>query len=75
MIGYLQGRPLRFTTDSMLLLVNGVGYELTCSGSTLSDLDGKQFVEVWAHTHVREDALQLFGFSTEIERALYPFHF
>jgi Holliday junction DNA helicase RuvA len=55
----------------MLLLVNGVGYDLSCSASTLSDLDGKSFVEVWVHTHVREDALQLFGFSTEIERALF----
>jgi holliday junction DNA helicase RuvA len=71
MIGYLQGRPLRFTPDSMILLVNGVGYDLSCSTQSLTDLDGKSFVEVWVHTHVREDALQLFGFSTEIERALF----
>ena len=71
MIGYLQGRPLRFTGDSMLLLVSGVGYELNCSAQTLSALDGRSFVEVWVHTHVREDALQLFGFSTETEKSLF----
>lgn len=72
MIGYLQGRPLRFSSDHMILLVGGVGYELYCSTQTLQDLDGgKTFVEVWVHTHVREDSLMLFGFSTEIERALF----
>jgi Holliday junction DNA helicase RuvA len=71
MIGYLQGRPLRFGADHMILLVQGVGYELHCSTQTLQDLDGKSFVELWVHTHVREDALQLFGFSTESERELF----
>ncbi len=71
MIGYLQGRPLRFAADHMILLVQGVGYELNCSTQTLQDLDGKPFVEVWVHTHVREDALILFGFSTENEKGLF----
>jgi Holliday junction DNA helicase RuvA len=71
MIGYLQGRPLRMGSDHMILLVQGVGYELSCSGQTLRDLDGKSFVEVWVYTHVREDALQLFGFSTELEKSMF----
>ena len=71
MIGYLQGRPLRYFSDHMVLLVQGVGYELHCSTHTLTDLEGKAFVEVWVHTHVREDQLTLFGFSTEVERALF----
>ncbi len=71
MIGYLQGRPLRFATDHMILLVQGVGYELNCSTQTLQDLDCKTFVEVWVYTHVREDQLHLLGFSTELEKALF----
>lgn len=71
MIGYLQGRPLRVSTDHMILLVGGVGYELNCSAQSLMDLDGKSFVEVWVYTHVREDALQLFGFSTELEKSIF----
>jgi Holliday junction DNA helicase RuvA len=71
MIGYIQGRPLRMGTDNMILLVQGVGYELSCSSQTLADLDGKSFVEVWVYTHVREDALQLFGFATELEKQMF----
>ncbi len=71
MIGYLQGRPLRYFADHLVLLVQGVGYEVHCSTHTLTDLEGKPFVEVWVHTHVREDAFTLFGFSTEVERALF----
>jgi Holliday junction DNA helicase RuvA len=71
MIGYLQGRPLRFGADHLILLVSGVGYELHCSAQTLTALEGREFVELWVHTHVREDALQLFGFATETEKSLF----
>ncbi len=71
MIAYLQGRPLRFSSDHLILLVQGVGYELSCSTHTLQELDGKAFVEVWVHTHVREDQLQLFGFASELEKSLF----
>ncbi|MGE4131323.1 MAG: Holliday junction branch migration protein RuvA [Bdellovibrionales bacterium] len=71
MIGYLQGRPLRFYPDHFILLVQGVGYEVYASSQTLTDLEGRDFVEVWVHTHVREDVLQLFGFSAEVERSLF----
>jgi len=71
MIGYLQGRPLRFGADHVILLVQGVGYEVHCSTQTLQDLEGKTFVEVWVQTVVREDAFILFGFSTEAEKTLF----
>lgn len=71
MIAYLQGRPLRISEDQMILLVQGVGYDLHCSSQSLNDFEGKSFVEVWVHTHVREDALQLFGFSKELEKTLF----
>lgn len=71
MIGYLQGRPLKTDGDVLTLLVQGVGYEVHCSAGTLNDLEGKSFVELWVHTHVREDLLQLFGFSSEIEKKIF----
>lgn len=71
MIGYLQGRPVPASGDHVLILVQGVGYELTCSQSTRAAIEGKDFVELWVHTHVREDALQLFGFAQESERELF----
>ena len=71
MISYLQGRPLRFGADHLILLVGGVGYELLCSTQTLMTLEGRPYVEVWVHTHVREDALQLFGFASEVEKSMF----
>lgn len=71
MIAYLQGRPLRLASDHMILMVQGVGYELHCSSSTLAAFEHKDFVEVWVHTHVREDALSLYGFATELEKSLF----
>lgn len=71
MIGYLQGRPLRIGGDHVVLLVQGVGYELLCSARTLAGLEGKTFAELWVYTHVREDALQLFGFASEAEKSLF----
>src|SRR4051812_7037 len=71
MIGYLQGRPLKAETDTLILLVQGIGYELHCSQSTMTDAEGKTFLELWVYTHVREDALSLFGFSTELEKKLF----
>lgn len=71
MIAYLQGRPLRAGPDHFVLLVQGVGYELHCSTQTMAALEGRSYVEVWVHTHVREDALQLFGFATEMEKELF----
>ncbi len=71
MIGYLQGRPLKIGSESLILLVQGVGYELHCSQSTLADAEGKSAFELWVYTHVREDQLTLFGFSTELEKSLF----
>jgi Holliday junction DNA helicase RuvA len=71
MIGYIQGRPVRSSGDTILVLVAGIGYELHCSKNTVDSLEGKTFVELWVHTHVREDALQLFGFINERERELF----
>lgn len=71
MIGYLQGRPLKIENDHVIVLTQGVGYELTCSQSTLTDCEGKSLVELWVYTHVREDALQLFGFATELEKKIF----
>ena len=71
MIGYLQGRPLKIEGDSLLLLVQGVGYDLLCSQSTLADAEGKSYLELWVHTHVREDALALYGFAELQEKRLF----
>lgn len=74
MIGYLKGKILEVTNDSALIDVQGVGYEIHASLNTLADLQermGRGEVVVWIHTHVREDALQMFGFARRDEKNLF----
>jgi holliday junction DNA helicase RuvA len=73
MLGWLRGRVLSEEPSGVILDVGGVGYELTIPVGTLgravADADGR--IELWVHTHVREDALELFGFGTELERRVF----
>jgi Holliday junction DNA helicase RuvA len=73
MIGYLKGNLVEVSPESAVIDVGGVGYEILASANTLSDLQnllGKEMI-VWIHTHVREDAFQLFGFITKEEKNLF----
>jgi Holliday junction DNA helicase RuvA len=75
MIGFLKGQVVEQHEDGVVLDVNGVGYELTCSSNTLGDLDSlsaaQGTVQVWVQTYLREDALSLFGFSTMLEKRMF----
>ena len=56
----------------MILDVGGVGYEVTIPISTFFDLDDEgSLIKLRIYTHVREDALQLYGFKTARERELF----
>jgi Holliday junction DNA helicase RuvA len=74
MIGYLRGTILRCDEQQLLLDVGGVGYELQLPLSTfeaMRRLGAGATTALYVHTHVREDALQLFGFAAEAERQLF----
>ncbi len=73
MIGYLKGKLIETGADGVLVDVQGVGYELSCSANTLSQLEGllHQEIRIWVYTHVREDVLQLFGFFSKDEKNLF----
>jgi Holliday junction DNA helicase RuvA len=69
MIGKLKGLIESYGQDSVIVDVNGVGYEVHCSARTLQELPGiGQPTALSIETHVREDQIRLFGFITEIER-------
>jgi Holliday junction DNA helicase RuvA len=69
MIGKLKGLIESYGQDSVIVDVNGVGYEVHCSARTLQELPGLgQPATLSIETHVREDQIRLFGFVTEIER-------
>jgi Holliday junction DNA helicase RuvA len=71
MIGHLRGTLLAKKPFQVLLDVNGVGYEVRVPYS-VSQLptNGKELSLV-VYTHVREDALQLYGFKTAAEREIF----
>jgi holliday junction DNA helicase RuvA len=72
MIGSLRGTYADRLGADALIEVNGVGYRVTLGASTvarLGPLGGEVMVHV--HTHVREDALVLFGFVTREERRTF----
>ena len=72
MIAHLSGTLLSKQATSVIVDVAGVGYEVTIPVSTLYDLEDVGVnVQLRIYTHVREDALQLFGFKTARERELF----
>jgi Holliday junction DNA helicase RuvA len=72
MIAYLSGTLLFKLPNSVILDVDGVGYEVNIPVSTFYDLeDPGSNVQLRIYTHVREDALQLYGFKTARERELF----
>ena len=72
MIAHLNGTLLSKQATSVIVDVSGVGYEVTIPLSTFYDLeDLGSTVQLRIYTHVREDALQLYGFKTARERELF----
>jgi Holliday junction DNA helicase RuvA len=72
MIAHLSGTLLSKQANNVIVDVGGIGYEVTIPLSTFYDLeDTGASVQLRIYTHVREDALQLFGFKTARERELF----
>jgi Holliday junction DNA helicase RuvA len=72
MIERLRGVVAAKNPDSVVVDVGGVGLLLEVSATTLRDVPAVgSGVLLFSHLHVREDLLQLFGFSTEDERELF----
>ncbi|HYC60782.1 MAG TPA: Holliday junction branch migration protein RuvA [Thermoanaerobaculia bacterium] len=68
MIGYIEGTLKQLDATRALVLAGGVGYELHISLSTYYRLEGKPQVALEVYTHVREDALSLYGFAGAEEK-------
>jgi Holliday junction DNA helicase RuvA len=69
MIGKLTGIIDSFGDDYLILDVNGVGYVVTCSSRTLQHLPARgELASLAIETQVREDAIRLFGFTSDAER-------
>jgi Holliday junction DNA helicase RuvA len=74
MIGFLHGKVRRSTPERLLLDLNGVGYDVHIPLSTyyeIEKLGADATLGLFIHTHVREDAIELYGFWTEREKLLF----
>ncbi|MBM3812157.1 MAG: Holliday junction branch migration protein RuvA [Acidimicrobiia bacterium] len=72
MIALLRGTLVEKHPTQVIVETHGVGYEVTIPVSTFSALpDSGEAVTLRVHTHVREDALALFGFATLDEKRLF----
>jgi Holliday junction DNA helicase RuvA len=73
-IGFLRGRVLQSGPNHVLLDVAGVGYSVHIPVSTFSAIERSrpgEPIELFIRTHVREDALDLYGFATEPEKRVF----
>ena len=72
MIASLRGRVARVSPGGVVLEVAGVGYQLSATASACRlASDAEAEITLVTHLHVREDALQLYGFASAAERELF----
>lgn len=71
MIAYLRGKALAVTVETVILEVNGVGYEIYCSGGAFRKITVGETVELYTYLQVKEDGVTLFGFATPKEKELF----
>ena len=71
MIGKLSGKVDAIGESHLIVDVNGVGYEVQASSRTLRNLKSGDTVSLTIDTHVREDAIKLYGFTSELERTWF----
>jgi Holliday junction DNA helicase RuvA len=70
-IARLRGRAVANTPDGLVLDVGGVGYLVAATPTAVRKADGADEVSLHTYLHVREDALQLYGFAEAAERELF----
>ena len=72
MIAFLRGQVLDKQPNRLIIDVQGVGYELHVPLSTYYNVgEPGTEVELRVYTHVREEALQLYGFLTTLEQKVF----
>lgn len=71
MIGYLYGRFLASDDDGILVESGGVGYSVLVSARMMKRLVPGRAVELFIHTNLRENALELFGFASQWEKKVF----
>ena len=71
MIGFLKGKILSRESTHLVIDVSGVGYEVKVSKSVSEKLTPGSPASLWIYTSIRQDSLDLFGFSHIEEKKLF----
>ncbi len=71
MIGALRGEIFSSLGNQLILMVHDVGYRVSVPQKLVSTSNKGSSLTLFIHTHVREDALDLYGFTTQEELALF----
>lgn len=71
MIAYLRGKVLMTTAETVILDVNGVGYEVYCSGGAFAKMANGNTAELYTYLQAKEDGVTLFGFASLKEKELF----
>ncbi len=71
MFAFLEGIADSIDADRVIINVSGVGYELLCSCNTLDRIGKGEVVRLYTHFQLSQDAVALYGFVTQEERAMF----
>ncbi len=71
MIAYLNGTVLQKTGKYLIINVQSVGYQVFTTTNIISEINLNDSIEIFIHTHVREDEITLYGFSNPQELELF----
>ena len=72
MYAFIEGEVCEKLNGSLVLLASGVGWQLNCSNNTLQAAPALgEKMRCWTYLSVREDAMELFGFSTREEKEMF----
>lgn len=71
MFAFLEGIADSIDADRVIINVSGVGYELLCSRNTLDRIGKGEVVRLYTHFQLSQDAVVLYGFVTQEERAMF----
>lgn len=73
MIEYIKGSIEELTPTMAVIEANGIGYGMLISLNTYAAIQSQKTVKLFVYEVIREDAYQLFGFSTRAERDVFTF--
>lgn len=71
MFAFLEGIADSIDADRVIINVSGIGYELLCSRNTLDRIGKGEVVRLYTHFQLSQDAVALYGFVTQEERAMF----